>query len=318
MPSNPFIEKIGRMLQKAGYEVANHLAPRSCFDIAARKEESLLLLKVLANVDGVKDEQGRELRLLAKLLSATPLIVGERTRKSEILDGVVYGRCGIPTINISTLKRFIFEDVYPVVLAKRGGLYLKINGEALRRAREERGFSLGNLAERVGVSRKAIYEYERNMMDVTLETAVRIEEELDADVIMPIDFTSWESIYGFEEEKLPTLQECEDELEGEICKALSELGFKVIIAKKAPFNALTADQKEEYIVVTGVGRAHEKTVERRIKTLERVSRVVRKWAMFVLDKERDVREARVPVLSKEEIESMEEPEDLLKKIQAVN
>lgn len=46
--------------------------------------------------------------------------------------------------------------------------------------------------------------------------------------------------------------------------------------------------------------------------------MVRKWAMFVLDKERDVREARVPVLSKEEIESMEEPEDLLKKIQAVN
>lgn len=313
------IEKVGKLLQRAGFQVANNLPSKSCFDLVARKDDRLMLLKVLSNVDGLKDEQGRELRVLARLLSATPLVVGEKTRRSEMLDGVVYGRCGVPTINFSTFKRFILEDVRPVALARRGGLYIRIDGEALRRAREEKGLSLGNLAERVGVSRKAIYEYERNEMDATLETALKIEDELDANVIIPVDLSEWYSIYDYEkEEEEEEEQEWEDELEREVFEALSDLGFKVILARRAPFDALTADQREKCLVVTGVGRASERTIERRIMVLEKLSWVAQKLAMFVVDKNKEIKGTRVPVFSKEEIESMEEPKELLRRVQMSN
>ncbi len=312
------VEVVNRLLHKAGYEVANNFPSRSCFDIVARKDEFLLLLKVLSNVDGFKDEQGRELRMLAKMLSATPLIIGERTRRSEMIDGVVYGRCGIPTINFLTFKRFVLENVQPIALARRGGLYIKIDGEALRRAREDQGLSLGNLAEKVGVSRKAIYEYERNEMDTTLETALRIEEELNAEIIVPVKLIEWHSIYEYEYEEEEEPQEFEDELEREIFEILSELGFRVILAKRAPFDALTADREEKCLVVTGVGRASEKTLERKIMVLERLSTVVKKLAMFVVDKNKNIKKSTVPILSKEEIESMEEPEELLRRVQRSN
>ncbi len=319
MSSSLSVEKVGRLLQKAGFQVANNLPSKSCFDLVARKEEFLMLLKVLANVDGMKDEQGRELRMLAKLMSAIPLIVGEKTRRNEMLDGVIYERWGIPTISFSTFKSFVLEDVRPVALARRGGLYIKINGKALRRAREERGLSLGDLAERVGVSRKAIYEYERNEMDATLETALRIEEELDADIITPVDLNEWHLMYEHEEgEKEAHPQKWEDELEREIFEALSGLGFKIILARRAPFDALTADQKKERLVVTGVGRACDRTIERKIMVLDRLSWVAQKMAMFVIDKEKKIKKTRVPVFSKEEIEAMEEPEELITRLQKSN
>ncbi|MEM3511097.1 MAG: transcriptional regulator [Candidatus Jordarchaeales archaeon] len=318
MSSSLSIEKVGRLLQRAGFQVANNLPSKSCFDLVARKKDFLILLKVLANVDGLKDDQGRELRMLARLMSAIPLVVGERTRRSEMLDGVIYGRCGVPTINFSTFKRFVLEDARPIALARRGGLYIKINGEALRRAREERGLSLGDLAEKVGVSRKAIYEYERNEMDATLETALKIEEELDADIITPVDLNEWHLIYEQEEKEEARAQEWEDELEREIFEALSDLGFKVILARRAPFDALTADQKEERLVVTGVGRACDRTIERKIMVLDRLSWVAQKMAMFVTDKEKKIKRTRVPVFSKEEIEAMEGPEELIMKLQESN
>ncbi|MBS7287253.1 MAG: transcriptional regulator [Candidatus Freyarchaeota archaeon] len=319
MSSTLSVEKVGKLLQRAGFQVANNLPSKSCFDLVARRDNLLMLLKVLANVDALKDEQGRELRTLARLLSATPLVVGEKTRKSEMLDGVVYGRCGIPTINFSTFRRFILEDVWPVALARRGGLYIRVDGEALRRAREGKGLSLGNLAERIGVSRKAIYEYERNEMDATLETALKIEDELDADIIIPVDLSEWRSIYDYEErEEEGEEQEWEDELEKEVFEALSDLGFKVILARRAPFDALTADQKEECLVVTGVGRASERTIEKRIIVLEKLSWVAQKLAMFVMDKNKKITGTRVPIFSKEEIESMKEPEELLRRVQRSN
>lgn len=320
MSSSLSTEKVGKLLQRAGFQVANELPSKSCFDLVARRKDFLILLKVLANVDGLKDEQGRELRMLARLMSAIPLVVGERTRRSEMLDGVIYERCGVPTINFLTFKRFILEDARPIALARRGGLYIRINGEALRRAREERGLSLGDLAEKVGVSRKAIYEYERNEMDATLETALRIEEELDADIITPVDLNEWHLIYEHEKkEEEVGFQEWEDELEREIFEALSDLGFKVILARRAPFDALATDQKKkERLVVTGVGRACDRTIERRIMVLDRLSWVTQKMAMFVTDKEKKVKKTRVPVLSKEEIEAMEGPEELIMKLQESN
>jgi putative transcriptional regulator len=283
----------------------------SCFDIVARKGLTLLLLKVHENVDALSEETGKELKILSRMLLASPLIIGNRTRKETVQDGLVYERQGLPAINSETFERFIHENVLPIVFARRGGLYVKIDGNKLRREREKKEMSFGDLANSVGVSRRTIYEYERGGMDSTLETALKLEEALDVPIAVPINIISW----TVEEQEIPE-QEAEDELQEEIRKTLSELGLRVVFARKAPFDALTADQKDQQkVVITGLGYAQEKGIEQRIISVEKVSQVAQKFAMFVVDKDKIKKiSTEVPVIPKEELQAIEGPEELFRLI----
>ncbi len=306
------IQDIKNILLRAGYRVSVNTDLRpSCFDIVARRGESLLLLKVHENIDAFKEDAGRELKILSKMLSASPIIIGERTRKEPVQDWFLYERHGLPAINTESFERFIEKNIFPIVFAKRGGLYVKIDGESLKRAREKKEMSFGELANCVRVSRRTIYEYERGGMDSTLETAIRLEEVLNVPLAVPFNIVSW----LIEEEEIPD-QEAEDELEEEVRQTLRELGLKVVFARKAPFDALTADQKDQKkVVITGLGYAQEKRIEQRITSIEKVSQVAQKYAMFVLDdcKIKNI-STEIPVIPKEELQAIEEPEDLFKLI----
>jgi putative transcriptional regulator len=147
-------------------------------------------------------------------------------------------------------------------------------------------------------------------MDSTLETAMKLEEILDIPLAVPINIISW----IVEDQEIPE-QEAEDELEEEICQTLRELGLKVVFARKAPFDALTADQKDQQkVVITGLGYAREKGIERRIISVEKVSQVAQKFAMFVVDKNKIKKISNVPVIPKEELQAIEQPEELFQLI----
>ncbi|MEM3586191.1 MAG: transcriptional regulator [Candidatus Jordarchaeaceae archaeon] len=304
------LNKVKEVLLKADYTIAENTDFRfSCFDIVARKGSTLLLLKIHENVDAISEETSRELKILSRMLLASPIIIGNRTRKEIVQGGLVYERQGLPAVSSETFERFICENVLPLVFARRGGLYVKIDGDRLRREREKKEMSFGDLASSVGVSRRTIYEYERGYMDSTLETALKLEEVLDIPLAVPINIISW----MIEDQEIPE-QEAEDELQEEIRQTLRELGLKVVFARKAPFDALTADQKDQHkVVITGLGYAQEKGIEQRIISVERVSQVAKKFAMFVIDKDKIKKiSTEVPVISKEELQAMEEPEDLFR------
>lgn len=306
------VRRITDILLKADFSVVENSDFRSsCFDIVARKGLNLLLLKVHENVDAVNEETSKELKILSSMLLASPIIIGNRTRKETVQNGLVYERQGLPAVSSETFERFINQSVLPLVFARRGGLYVKINGEMLRKEREKKEISFGDLANSVGVSRRTIYEYERGNMDSTLGTAIKLEEVLDLPIAVPINIISW----MVKEEEIPE-QEAEDELQEEIRQTLCELGLKVVFARKAPFDALTADQNDQQkVVITGLGYAREKGIEQRITSVEKVSQVAKKFAMFVIDKDKIKKiSSEVPVIIKEELQAIEEPEELFKLI----
>ena len=69
------VESVLRILSKAGYTVTDvvETKPR-CFDIVARKGDVILLLKVLYNIDSLKHEMAREMKIVAKLLKRVQLL----------------------------------------------------------------------------------------------------------------------------------------------------------------------------------------------------------------------------------------------------
>ncbi|HTP56518.1 MAG TPA: transcriptional regulator, partial [Thermoplasmata archaeon] len=99
-----WIERIRELLQRAGYYVANTQGVRpSSFDLAARRDATLLLIKVLKNIDALDAEEAFRLLELGRLFPATVLVVGQTSGAAELDDGVVYTRYEVPIVSESTL-----------------------------------------------------------------------------------------------------------------------------------------------------------------------------------------------------------------------
>ena len=73
MHRDQVLVEITELLANHGFETSN-IYDRSCFDMIARRELILLLLKVLINVDGFSNQQAQEIKRLAKTFLASPLI----------------------------------------------------------------------------------------------------------------------------------------------------------------------------------------------------------------------------------------------------
>jgi putative transcriptional regulator len=302
------------LLKQAGFQTSDIFGSRSaCFDLVARKNDVVLLVKVINNLDSIQEEHAFQLKLLSHALPAAVVLVGEQTRKGKVEDNTLYERYGIPAVSYNTLKGALLNDVFPVVYAKRGGFYVHLNGEKIKDERKKSLLSLGALAETLGVSRRAIYEYERNEMDSTLETALRLEELLKTSITVPFNILSLNAENEFTNESDKT-RPLDDELEASVSRVLSDLGLKVVWSKGTPFDAITYTQQKSDLVVTGIGYASERKVQSRIQAVGSFSSVVRSLAMFVLDHPRSAIVGRVPVVSTDELESMDDASELLEAI----
>jgi putative transcriptional regulator len=169
------IKNIRQALAKAGFFISDPHNVRSIsFDIVARRDKQLLIIKGLTNIDSLSAEDAEQLRVLAKSLEGSPLVVGLHSGAGKLEDGILYSRFGIPIISEATFGEHILEGVPPFVYAAPGGLYVRLDGELIRQIRQERNISLGTLADAAGVSRKAIQMYESGM-GAMVEIAAKID-----------------------------------------------------------------------------------------------------------------------------------------------
>ena len=224
---NEVIDEINRLLVKGGFKTSQ-VYYQSCFDMAARKKLLLILLKVLVNIDSINESHVEEIRKIANIFLASPIIVGVKSKKTKLEEDVVYERHGLPAIGIETLKNMILYDEYPEILAGRGGYYVNIDGNILKEYREEYSLSLKDLADLAHVSRETIYKYENGIVRANSKTAMLIEDILNMKITIDIDL--------FEVPK--DLDDKNEVIEDDKTKDLANLGFGVVQTKKTPFDAL--------------------------------------------------------------------------------
>jgi len=139
------VKVIVEIFKKSGFDVSL-CDMRSCYDMVAKRGLFTIIVKVLYNVDSFSSEHGREMKKIAYYFNVFPLIVGYKTKKDALEEGVVYSREDIPVISVETLENILLNDIPPLVYSERGGLYVKIDGKRLKREREKRGLSLGYVA----------------------------------------------------------------------------------------------------------------------------------------------------------------------------
>ncbi|MEE8358591.1 MAG: transcriptional regulator [Candidatus Hydrothermarchaeales archaeon] len=290
-------------LDRSNFEVSDRCeAGPSSFDLFARKGILLLLLKVLTNIDSFSQGQALDLRNIAGFLSAYPLLIGSRTRTSSLGDGVVYERHGVHAINSFTLEEVLVREILPLVLAARGGYYVRIDGDHLREARLEGSVSLGELASNIGVSRRMVVKYENEGAMATFETAVRIEEFFDDSVAIPLDIFSAPGVFRSDDVVVKS------GFVRMILSRLSEIGFLVCPVKTAPFDALA--EKDSDLMLTRVRRSSQ-GLGRDAKILKSISETALADAFFVVEHMKEKSFDGIPVIVRSELDEFEESRALV-------
>jgi len=178
-----------KTLQMYGYSVDKVVYPedprkRSIDVVASRRGGNPLLVKVIDDAVQLQPRELRELRECSLLLDAAGLVVADRDNGIEIDDVVAHERSGVYIVSAAGLRAALSNSIY--VVRKQGNYYMRVDGEKLREERSRKGYSLGDLASMLSVSRRSIYMYEQEEVDISLNTALRLMDIFGEEVFKPI------------------------------------------------------------------------------------------------------------------------------------
>jgi putative transcriptional regulator len=311
MSRQALVENITAMLSDAGFAVSDRIAVRpKSFDLAARRGENVLLIKVLANVDAFDAGTGAEMRRLGHYLNATPIVLSLRTRDEDLKPGVVYFRHGVPAISPDTAVDMFVEGVPPLIYAAPGGLYVNIDGEVLADMREERDWSLGQLATELGVSRRTVSKYEDGM-NASVEVAARLEEVFDAPLASPVDVLGGaEDVHDAD----PDPDEPEPKPADEpIITVLTRVGYTVHPTERAPFKAVSEESETDGDPTESLLTGHSeftRTAEKRARIMSSLGTITRTRSVYVVDDARRENVDGTALIEREELENVEDADDL--------
>ncbi|PSQ63321.1 MAG: transcriptional regulator [Halobacteriales archaeon SW_8_66_22] len=306
MSRSALVGNVTRMLEDAGFVVSDRCAIRpKSFDVAARRGNDVLLLKILGNIDAFDAKTGAEMRRLGEYLHATPLVIGLRTRDEELNPGVVYFRHGVPVFSPDTALELFVDGVPPLIYAAPGGLYVNIDSEVLADAREDRDWSLGQLAQELGVSRRTVSKYEDGM-DASVEVAAQLEEMFDEDLGSPVSVLDGAEAVR-EADELPDAPEADPDDEP-VVTVLTRVGYDVHLTDRAPFKTVSEDEDEGQML-TGHS-AFTKTAEKRARIMSSVGQVTRTQSVYVVDTAKRESVEGTAIIEQEEMEDIEEQADL--------
>jgi putative transcriptional regulator len=305
------IEVVRETLARAGFTVSERcdLRPVS-FDLVARRDRELRMVKVLSNVDALSEAIAQEIKVLCKFLDARPILVGLRSGTGTLEPGVVYNRHDIPIMTPETLEQVLLHGEPPMVFAAPGGFYVHLDAAALRRAREQAQLSLGMMAQVAGVSRRAIQMYEEGM-SASIDAAMRLEEFLQSELIRPLDpFASFDP--RLFQVPAPDGHAPEgDPMEAIVLRMLESLGYQVRATRRSPFNAISTQEADT--LLTGMGEDSPQ-LRRRARVVTSVSRVTGRPGFFVVERTTRTSIEGMPVVSRTELKRLDDPEAILQLI----
>jgi putative transcriptional regulator len=326
-PRDRAIERVRHLLESAGFFVsdAHHIRPTT-FDLMARRDSELLIVKILKNIDALDPEEARRIAELGRLFPAKVLVVGHSSGANELETGVVYSRYGIPIVVEQSLREYLQKGVPPFLFSGPGGIFARVDGVRLRELREERSISLGSLASVAGVSRRTIQLYEDGA-GADVEVIERLERYLAEPIALPLDLFAGERPAppqnattpkeGAEPAPTPPRRKpTGGPLRDGVLRQLDGMGWEVTVTIRCPFDSLShGDTRgEERTLLTSVGTL--RTAHHRADLLLQLARVAEGHAMFIVREATGRRDVEgLPILSVRELQRHRDRDELLDAIE---
>jgi len=229
-----------------------------------------MLIKSLINIDSFDDSQAISLRAISSFISAYPLVVSVKTNREFLNDRVIYSRFQLPVVTPELFKNLIDEDSVPVVESSKGRNTISIDTNLLREKRKQMSMSLQKLSEVIGISKKALYEIEKNRVNPTEDTVNRLEAFLKIDLKTPYSL------------RIPgkTYLKPRNEFQKKVSDEFSRMGIDNSSVYSAPFEIIG---KEEFSLITGLSK-NKAMMKRDVKEIKMLSSVFSSKAVFILKK----------------------------------
>ena len=264
------------VLKRNGYNISSDEFRSPAYDMIASNDENIFIIKVLYNVDTLKNDVANEIRLIAKLIKANPLIIGVRCAIGYLEDSILYTRYDVPVLSFKTFVNYINREELPIGFAAPGGFYVKIEPKKLREARERKRVSIGDLAKEANVSRRSIQLYEEGNTAVSIDVVLKIENYLNVNLIERID--------PFE--KLPEPEEKflmpKDELGKNAMEAFKRAGYRIYFTKKTNFDALSSLMED--VLFIGFTRLKEEVILK-ARIIEEIAYLTEKYGLLITNNE---------------------------------
>lgn len=314
MKRGELINKAEHVLRQHGFRSATAPSPDFCFNIVANSEGASLLIKAVKDLNEVSRGHVKELRAISRWARAKPILVAERKGDEELDDDAVYVRNGIFALSIGALRRTLEGDP-PLVEVGPAGYFVYIDGDMLRKRREELGLSVGELARLAGVSRMTIYSYEKGRKRTSPSVAYRLEYVLGAPLVLPIDALSASEDEVYE---APEAHEArpEDSLHsgplGAVLRLMRKLRLMATALAMAPFEVMV--QHGELRAVMNIVQ-QEDYDEARILFTSQFTDIMGIRHLVVKPEDYEC-PGNVPSISLKELESLKSPEELTRVLTA--
>ena len=298
------VRHIFDLLTREGFRVSDPMPGGAAgFDVIAKRERLRLIIKVLQNIDTLRNSSAMELIRISKLTYASPLVVGEKAGGGPLEHGVVYFRHRVPILSPDTFQDYI-EGEMPFISSGPGGFYASIDGRRLHQRREELGYSIGYLSNKIGTSRRSISLYESGSA-VTIDVYLKLEEVLGEDLCRSIDLADISRNLEMPPEESPM----ENDFLLEILNLMMMHGLDFHPVRKFPFDAVMKETIEEFFLIGLLESLDQNLVK--INAMRNISQIFENDS-FVISKLRTSREhlGGCPVINLSELREIQEKEKL--------
>ncbi|HHQ45508.1 MAG TPA: helix-turn-helix domain-containing protein [Candidatus Altiarchaeales archaeon] len=294
------ISSVLELLESCGFAVVDCSGSRSCFDILAKRGDTIFLVKVLSNIEGFNKTVAQELKSVAAALGAVPVVVGDRMKSHSLEDGVLYDRYRVLVSNAGTLGMLVSGEI-PQIHAKRGKYCVSVNKDRLASLRERTGMTQAELAEMLDVSPHSVYRYER-FGSMSLDVFERLKS-----IFAELDALSADLMEVPEHQMNVSLERYLTEVKREVLREFRELGFDAF-ATNAPFDVLAKCGDPVYTVVSNDWRR----IGRRLQIVEEITGLVGGYSVCVSERRVDADSVVLGLKDFREVKSSKDLYRLLK------
>lgn len=275
------------------------LRSAGCFDVAAKRKR-LMLVKALTNIDGLTPDQAVSLRAVSYFMSAHPFVVSMKSNRQHLSNRMIYNRFELPVVTPEMFDSILEEGAYSTHSAK-GRHSVEINAGALKDKRNKLNFTLQELAELVGISKKALYEIENKRVNPTEQTVRKLERVLKVELKSIFKPTTPSQTYV----------KPANVFEKQVSKEFNRIGVENSPIHHAPFEIVG---KEKFSMITSLTKSQGE-MKREAKPMKELSVMFRSSAFFVAKKSKEQEVGGVPVVLDKELPELDSAKELKKLIE---
>ncbi len=289
-------EKIVKYLIQNGYDIC---ITNGCFDVVAKKDKTMLI-KSLTNIDSISKNQAINLRILSYFLSAYPFLVSLRNTRNFLKDNIIYSRFEIPVVTPKMFGDILQEEAYHAKSAK-GRHSVEIDVDLLKEKRYDMNFTLKELSDIIGISKKALYEIENERTNPSRQTADSLEHILNVGL---------KKIYKPKKTD-PGYIEPRNRFQKMIKNELGRIGIDNSFLSSAPFDIVG---KGNYKFVGSVS-VSSKGATKSIGEIKKLSKFLHTIPFVIIKSKVRKRISGMPVVLEEELYTFETEEELMESVE---